>query len=178
MSLEHLIAKEKKVRCELDDFVLFNEDQGLTDLAFAEEYKTGLQDHYQKYRQVHDDLLAQQGEDLHSTTYPDFADEIEKLRARIKAIASAMRKIREEERRDRRDKEYEEMRLEREERRRRDEREDRIREEDRQRDAERLQNAEKEREERLERQEQEFAADTRGATSFWNVGVHIRRRNH
>ena len=50
MSLEHLIAKEKKVRCELDDFVLFNEDQGLTDLAFAEEYKTGLQDHYQKYR--------------------------------------------------------------------------------------------------------------------------------
>ena len=157
MSLEHLIAKEKKVRCELDDFVLFNEDQGLTDLAFAEEYKTGLQDHYQKYRQVHDDLLAQQGEDLHSTTYPDFADEIEKLRARIKAIATAMRKIREEER-SRRDKEYEEMRLEREERRRRDEREDRIREEDRQRDAERLQNAEKEREERLERQEQELQA--------------------
>ena len=38
-SLEHLIAKEKRVRSELDDFILFNEDEGLTDLAFAEEYK-------------------------------------------------------------------------------------------------------------------------------------------
>ena len=157
MSLEHLIAKEKKVRSELDDFILFNEDQGLTDLAFAEEYKKGLQDHYQTYRQVHDDLLAQQGKDLHLETYPDYAAEIDKLRTRIKAIATEMRKIREEER-SRRDKEYEQMRLEIEERRRRDEREDRIREEDRKRDAERLLNAEKDREERLDRQKQELQA--------------------
>ena len=157
MSLEHLIAKEKKVRSELDDFVLFNEDQGLTDLVFCEEYKKGLQDHYQKFKQVHEDLLDQQGEELHKTTYPDHAEQIEKLRTSIKAVAIEMRKIREEER-TRRDKEYEEMRLEREERRRRDEREDRIREEDRKREVERILIAEKERAERLDRQEQELQA--------------------
>ena len=157
MSLEHLIAKEKRVRSELDDFVLFNEDQGLTDLAFAEEYKKGLQDHYQKFKQVHDDLLAEQGDDLHTNTYPGYADAIDKLRGSIKLVATEMRKIREEER-TRRDKEYEEMRLEREERRRRDEREDRIREEDRKREADMLMIAEKEREERLDRQEQELQA--------------------
>ena len=157
MSLEHLIGKEKRVRSELDDFILFNEDQGLTDLAFAEEYKKGLQDHYQKFKQVHDDLLAEQGDNLHASSYPDYADDIEKLRARIKSVATEMRKIREEER-TRRDKEFEEMRLEREDRRRRDEREDRIREEDRKREADMLMIAEKEREERLDRQEQELQA--------------------
>ena len=157
MSLEHLIGKEKRVRSELDDFILFNEDQGLTDLAFAEEYKKGLQEHYQKFKQVHDDLLAEQGDNLHASSYPDYAEDIEKLRARIKSVATEMRKIREEER-TRRDKEFEEMRLEREDRRRRDEREDRIREEDRKREADMLMIAEKEREERLDRQEQELQA--------------------
>ena len=71
-SLEQMIAKEKKIRRELDDFVLFNEDQGFTDLDFMVDYKQELQEHYQKFRKIHDELVDEQGDKLHSDTYPDF----------------------------------------------------------------------------------------------------------
>ena len=156
-SLEQMIAKEKKIRRELDDFVLFNEDQGFSDLDFMADYKQELQEHYQKFRKIHDELVAEQGDKLHSDTYPDFDKFVEELRDSIKQVATEMRRIREEDRK-RISREYEEMRLEREERKRRDEREDRIREEERQKEASRLEIAEKEREERLQKQEEEAKA--------------------
>lgn len=117
MSDNDILKNSEKELCEeLDDFVICNEDQGLTDIGFIDEYKSKLYEFLVKFKSTHRDLKLALGQEEYDHLYPDFSDKAQAMLTRIKEVNSKRAELREEDRK----------RVELEQQERREEREERV----------------------------------------------------
>ena len=121
---DHLMMSEQKLCSDLDEFIALNGVRGSSDLEYIDEYRSELLDYYRKYRNIHEEIIAEINQPEHDEHFPQHSKKLEELRLGIRQVDSEKVRLKKEEKNKEvqrikleyadREREREERRLERE----------------------------------------------------------------